>query len=387
MATGLRLASGQALCVEPDEAAYHYQVFTDHQTIDRCGEVRIADHGAYVVVLFVQANRVLSIQPDGRLETRAANAVGPWEQLHRNGTSLWQNGIPGTPLMIDGVIAPPVPDLQPLRISGRDFVTESGARRVLKGCDAFMAYRLFLDGGAAALVPFVEESRSLAFDLWRVFLMGSKRQNQVMDLAPSEAGYYDRLRPFVATLNANGLTLLATVFVDAQDVMPNVSARQAHWREMASQLRGTVTLLSAGNEWRKNGFDPGEMSDPGMIWSRGSDLSVGDNEHAPYRPYGSFAEYHPRRDLWASLMDTVASPVFIYETNGLQAPLIIDEPPKMGTNGSGGFEQPAMARRYAQHLSAECAGAVFHNYFNQRGLLMDGHTRMVAEAWQAGMTP
>jgi len=58
----------------------------------------------------------------------------------------------------------------------------------------------------------------------------------------------------------------------------------------------------------------------------------------------------------------------------------------MGTNGSGGFEQPAMARRYAQHLSAECAGAVFHNFFTQRGLLMDGPTRACAEAWQAGMT-
>ncbi len=273
------------------------------------------------------------------------------------------------------------PPLQPLRISGRDFVTETGARRVLKGCDAFMAYRHFLDGGAAALVPFVEESRALGFDLWRVFLMGSKAQNQVMDLRPSEAGYYDRLRPFAATLNANGITILATAFVDAQDVMPNQSQRQQHWKDVADRLRNTVTLLSGGNEWQKNGFNPGELSDPGMLWSRGSDLG----DSAPYRPYGSFAEFHPRRDLWASLMDTVASPVFIYETNGLSGPLIIDEPPKMGTNGSSGFTEPSMARRYAQHLSAECAGAVFHNWFGQRGLLMDGHTRTCADAWQRGM--
>lgn len=380
MSLGLRW-HGQAIGIDPHDPLH--AVYTNRDVVGAWEAVRITAHAdGWVDVLFLEANRQLCITPAGQFESRDAGAIGAWEQLTLT-TEPATIGRVGVTLTIDG--DPPVAPLVPLRISGRDFVDETGARRVLNGCDMFMAYRQFLDGGAAALVPFVEESHTLGFDLWRVFLMGSKAQNQVMDLQPSEPDYYDRLRPFVATLNANGITLLATVFVDAQDVMPDLARRQQHWRDVADRLRGSVTILSGGNEWRKNGFNPGELADPGMIWSRGSDLSVGDNEHAPYRPYGRVAEYHPRRDLWASLMDTVASPVFIHETNGLTGPLIIDEPPKMGTHGSRGFEDPPMARRFAQHYAAECGGAVFHNAFGQRGLRMDDPTRACAAAWQQGM--
>ncbi len=375
MSVGLR-RTGKYLGIDPHDPTF--RVYADRNALGSWEEIVITSHGGYVDVRFMAANRQLCITPTGQLESRPAGAIGEWEQhglVTEAGVTVL--GRSGVLLDVDGYAVP----LARLHVSGRDFVTETGARRVLKGCDMFMAYRQFLDGGAAALVPFVSESQALGFDLWRVFLMGSKPQNQVMDLRPSEPGYYDRLRPFVATLNANGIALLATVFVDAQDVMPVQSQRQQHWKDVADRLRGTVTLLSGGNEKSKNGFDPGELSDPGMLWSRGSD--VGDA--APYRPYGSFAEFHPRRDLWASLMDTVASPVYIYETHDLSGPLIIDEPPKCGTNGSSGFADPALAWRFARNYSTMTAGAVFHNWFGQRGLLMDDHTRTCAEAWQAGM--
>jgi hypothetical protein len=286
-------------------------------------------------------------------------------------------GLDGLPPMVP--LAPPLPHLQ---FSGIDCVDAAGNRTVLNGTDAFCAFRQFRDQGPGGLMPFVEESHELGFTMWRVFMQGSKAQNTVLQLDPHESGYYDDVRPFADYLNSQGLILLATVYVDEHDI----HAGGGHWLEMANRLRGSSTLLSGGNEWKKNGFDPGTLADPNMLWSRGSDLS----DVAPFVPYGAFAEFHPRRDLPASIMDTVASPVFIYGQapgqGGLTHPLIIDEPPKFGTSGSSPeFTTPRMAYRFARHYATECAGACFHNFFGQRGMLMDTNTRACAQAWTRGM--
>jgi len=275
-------------------------------------------------------------------------------------------------------VLPPTP-LQ-LAVRGADFVHADGSRRVFCGTDQFTAFRLFLDG--VDLTPLLMESQALGFDLWRVFLMGSVHQNGILQLSPSDSGYADALRMFADVVNAAGIVLLATVFVDAQDIMPAVGQRIDHWHRVADRLRGTQTLLSGGNEWSKNGFNPGELTDPGLLWSRGSD--VGDA--APYRPYGSFAEFHPRRDLPAALMDTVASPVFIRGKNSLTGPLLIDEPPRMGLDGSAPeYADPAVCWKFARHYATECSGAIFHARPGQRGQLMDPVTRACAEAWVRGM--
>lgn len=267
-----------------------------------------------------------------------------------------------------------------IRIQGIDFVDAAGHRLVFNGTDQFLAYRQFLDG--ADLEPAFAESKSFNFNCWRVFLMGSKAQNQVMDLKPSDAGYYEKLLPFAQLLNSRGILLLATVFVDAQDVLPNVAQQQQHWQRMTA-FASTNTLLSLGNEWHKNGFDPGNFSAlSGLVCSRGSDLS----DAAPFKPYWNFAEFHPRRDMPTSVMDTVASPVFIHGSGGLAGPLFIDEPPKFGTNGSSAeFVEPFTAYRFARHYATECGGACFHNFFGQRGQLMDGQTQACASAWSRGM--
>jgi len=228
------------------------------------------------------------------------------------------------------------------------------------------------------LGPFFAESRDFAFNLWRVFLQGSVTQNGVLELRPqSVPDYYARLQAFAHIINSQGIALLATVFVDNQDVGQDYG----HFARVCEALRGTATLISGGNEWHKNGFDPGRLGDPGMLWSRGSDLG----DAAPFRPYASFAEFHPRRDFPKSLDDSVASATFI-RASGLTGPLLIDEPAKFGTNGSAPiYADPFTAYRFARHYSTECGGAVFHNWFGQRGLLMDGPTRECAAAWSRGM--
>ncbi len=268
-------------------------------------------------------------------------------------------------------IPPPVPHLE---VRGRDFVDADGQRLVLNGLDQFCAYDQFLRGGLNDVL--FDESKVLGFNLWRVFLTGSVAQNGILELRPDRAAYYEGLRLFADLLNQHGIVLLATVYVDNQDI----KAGPDHWHRVADALRGSVTLLSGGNQWSKNGFNPGDLTDPGMLWSRGSD--VGDA--APFQPHGSFAEFHPRRDLPAALMDTVASPVFIDKT--LSAPLVISEPPRMGSNGSGdAYTDPFLCWKFARHYATECAGAVFHNANSMRGQVMDATTRACAAAWSKGM--
>lgn len=261
-------------------------------------------------------------------------------------------------------------------VRGRDFVDIAGNRIILNGTDMFLAYRQYLDG--QDLTPFFQESHELGFTMWRVFFQGSRAQNGVLQLSPQEPRYYERVRPFAQLLNSQGITLLAVIGVDNQDISSPVS----HWGQMADLLRDTGTLLSFGNEWSKNGFNPGAIPAPqGILWSRGSD--VGDQ--APFKPQGLFLEFHPVRNYTTAMRDAVASAIELYEVQGYQGPLIIDEPGRMGTNAHDGrFTDPKEVQAYARILTSLSAGVVMHNYFGQRGLLMDALTRECAKAWTRG---
>ena len=70
-------------------------------------------------------------------------------------------------------------------------------------------------------------------------------------------------------------------------------------------------------------------------------------------------------------------------TNTLTGPLIIDEPPKFGTNSD--FTSPRLTWQFFRHYATECGGAIFHKWFSQRGLLMDAATTDCAKAAVKGM--
>lgn len=274
-------------------------------------------------------------------------------------------------------VAPPIPVFTP---AGKDFLNERGQRIVLNGVDQFRAFRMFLDGDRSGLNALIQESHEFGFDLWRVFFQGSAQQNGILQLSPTEPGYYDHVRPFADWLNAQGIILLAEIYVDNQDIRSDMPG---HWQRMADRLRGSGTILSGGNEAPKNGFDPGQLTDPGMFWTRGSMLG----DQAPFKPTGPAMSFHPRRDLPTAKMDTVASPVFLYGQGGYpQIPLLIDEPPRMGSNGSGPeYANPRTCWEFARHYATEVAAVVFHNYWSMRGQLMDAVTRTCALAWQLGL--
>lgn len=342
-------------------------------------DFEVSRYGPGYVFRAKAANRMLRLTPDHRLESRPAGDNEGWGGYWlMNGS---QATIDGFSLDVEGFAVLGIP-----QVRGLDFVHPDGSRRVLRGIDAFWAFRQWLNGGPAAIQALMQESLELGFDLWRVFGMGSKRQNTIADLYPSEPQYFNQLRPFVDYLNSAGILVLFEVFVDAQDVMPDFNARMSHWRAVADKLRGAGVILSQGNERDKNGTRDDFVSDPNMpLWSRGSWTQDPD----PFRPKpegATLAQYHPRRDLWASLFDTVASPVTIWSRDGVTVPLIVDEPPRFGTNGSGPeYLDPKLTWKFFRHYATEFAAAVFHNYFSQRGLLMDGPTRDCARQAVLGM--
>lgn len=319
---------------------------------------------------FVAAKKPLRLNRDHTLGTGADHDGwgGQWAVSPDESRAVCD----GVVLALEGfVVTKPIH----LEQRGNDFVDASGARMVIPAVDAFLAYRQYLDGGAAALVPFVQESQRLGFKAWRVFMQGSKRQNQVMDLSPTESGYYDNLKGFADTLNANGLILLATVYVDNQDVQSPVS----HWSDLAARLKGTSTLLSGGNQWSKNGFDPWALSAPaGFIWSRGSD--VDDVQTVPNGAPAS--ELHATRVSFdRALMDSTASPPFMRQSGSTMVWMTEGNP----FGDSDGYSE-AQAWQLGRGYSILWALAVFHNRQSQRGQLMTETTARCGAAWVKGMT-
>src|SRR5215831_11019198 len=203
---------------------------------------------------------------------------------------------PTPPDIVGPVPGPPGAPCRPLHGDGVTIRNEANQRISLCGYDQFTAIRRILDG--ADIQPFIDESLSRGFNLWRVFAMASSQQNGYYTVSPSEPGFDDALRQLLQRTSAVGIYTLLNVYADCQDMGFDLSV----WHHLADVARPweVSTFLSGGNEWSKNYWDPHALPAPGLQWwSRGSD--VGD-QPPPY-PAGSFAEFHPRRDYPKSLDD------------------------------------------------------------------------------------
>lgn len=319
----------------------------------------------------VESGRYICVSESLRvLESRADTGMwgGEWEIID-GGTSFrcdkWTLTTEGYQSTIP---------ISQLTINGNDFY-QNGQRVSLIGCDMFLAYRQWLDGGTNTLAPFIAETKELGFQVWRVFMAGSVKQNTVLDLFPSrEANFYPQLKPFVKHLNDNGIIPLLTICVDMQDVMPNQSDRINHWNRIIQEFTnsGLSVLFSYGNEADKNGFDPYEVSAPSWVWwSRGSRT-----QDTFYTPNGATAaEFHPVRNIeeGRTQMDAVAS-VFYMQSKGCGM-LWLDESYPFDNNTPPHFGYD-LARLYATYWAL----FIFHNRQGQRGQLMGDGTKECAKA-------
>lgn len=278
------------------------------------------------------------------------------------------------------VVHAPPPVIAPVHLEARgsDFVDAAGRPTCLSGKDQFIAFRMWLDGRHDELEALVAESHEFNWTIWRIFFQGSKAQNTIFDLSPTEPGYYENVRPFADWLNARGIGLLAEIFVDNQDVRSPYS----HFDHMADLLRGSATILSGGNEAPKNGFDPQALRDPGMLWTRGSGLA---DEVTPQNG-ATAASFHQRTDYPATIMDAAASAVFMRD-HGYTL-LMMDEPTRFdqdGSNKSHVPDSPRFAFRLASIYRAMWNLVVFHDGAGQRGQLMAPPLREIAAQWALGL--
>jgi hypothetical protein len=376
MAIGLTF-DGKFLCVPPGQAT----VFADHAQLDRCGEVKVKDEGHGIVsILFDEAQRQFCV-PDPpnppHLETRPKGAIGGWEQfaLAADRKSIARAG------RTIGLVGYDVP--QPVAIHveqrGNDFVNAQGQRIVFPAIDQFFAFRQWRDGGPDALKPAIEESQRLGFTCWRMWAQGSKPQNTIATLLPTEAGFYDDVRPCTDYLNAAGIVPLWTGYIDNQDVQ----SPMAHWNRLGERLIGSAALLSLVNQWQKNigGLDINAFGSPGdgLIWSRGSSVNL--DEQTP--PRGAPAsELHPVDiSFERALMDSTASPINMREKHGSSLVWMTEGHPFGDANAWSERQAWQLARGY----SIDWGLAVFHNRQSQRMQLLHDDTARSAAAWVRGM--
>lgn len=259
-----------------------------------------------------------------------------------------------------------------LDIDGPWFIDKASRQRAfLLGTDQFVAYERFRAG--ADLSALYRESQDLGFWIWRVFTMAT------WTVHPDEDDL-SQIGPFVDELNAHGITPQLEVLADCQVLLPSWLHQQRRWQAICDRVRGKSVLVSGGNEWDKNGFDPIDLQEPGpdVIWSRGS--ATGDK--VPYLPPGLYHCFHPRRDYPKMLDDSVASATFL-AAHGYTRPLVMDEGIGFASYTQDGrrSNDPELARRLAGHYALEWAGAYFHNEPGMSCILMDDVTRRCAEAW------
>lgn len=145
--------------------------------------------------------------------------------------------------------------------------------------------------------------------------------------------YFERLLEFFDALARYDLQCEFTVFTDAQVLMPTRDDQRRHWDWMLTLLpQAPNAIVSAVNEYQKNGVNPADLSAPNgsVVCSPGSSISDTAPPLIGAWP-NSYREWHGRRDgkVWLSTDD------MWYVGNGIEegrgqyapsAPVVHNEP-------------------------------------------------------------
>ena len=198
--------------------------------------------------------------------------------------------------------------------SGRDFIAD-GQPIVTCGASNFLLFQRYLEGHD------IEPLLYPGFNSYRITLSMKYIPNLhgLKDLRPENyPGFFGHLGNFCDRLNVQGKYVESTILCDQQSDLLNTTKdwQRGFVRDCVDVLREktNASVVSLGNEFSKNGFDPNDFQKPlGVVFSFGSALS----DEAPPRPSDSdWREWHGRRD-WPKVFLAAEDMWFVRE--GIEA--------------------------------------------------------------------
>jgi hypothetical protein len=249
------------------------------------------DDGKYIVT-FISAQLVLSIQPDGRLETRPLGTDKSWEQLSIKDNVLFREGI-DVSLQLEGFVETIA--LQSLHIDGDDLKTEDGKRWVVVGCSDYMLPQLVAEG--VDIVPLLYRGpNTLRFFNTHGYIsdqVGLKRFH------PDVYGMSQWLQAnekAIDIANEHGYYIEANLICDNQLFNKDVNFLRNLQNQFCEMFRKKKGIYSLGNENDANGFNANDFDKPsGLIAACGSGLTGGPAPLSRGQPW-DLQFQHLRRD-------------------------------------------------------------------------------------------
>lgn len=291
MRVGLRL-SGKAIGVEPKPGADPnnndlFPVYADRDNVNEWEDVELTKQPDFWDARFLASSRQLTITPEGKLESRKQGAIGGWEQLQvlslTDGTfRLFRPGVT-TSLTIQGFVT--LPALSKLHRDGLELRTEGGLRHTIKGSTELLLGWRFDQGGAESILEVLEERRKLGFNNLRVLWQKDVNNTGHSPWQMPEG----KLVPFLELLTSYGFYTQGTILADCQVVSPSTQAQQERVNRVRSATTGVPSLIEQlGNEYDKNGHNPGNFASPGDRLAANSS-STENGKDAPYWDFFCFS--------------------------------------------------------------------------------------------------
>ena len=291
-------------------------------------------------------------------------------------------------------VRPTLSPAQPISIRDGAFWTADGQRWWWKFSTDFLLYKRFLDG--EDIRPIIWDRLTCGANGFRVALM----LHNIARFYPSDYGdrFWTELPKFNDLLTSWGCWWEATMFLDAQQVMPNPSQQLEHWARYGSTWITTPAEIpnpftELVNEYPKNGVDPSRFNSfPWLICSRGSGLG----DAPPYRPGWQYFGWHGRRDYPKVTSST--EDMWYVSQGGAWSNEVATYPPMIAVHDEpiGFAEQAQDGRRSSSPALAATLGAAakelgqggtFHSDDGIYSRLYSPRTRSCALAFFQGLSP
>lgn len=376
--------SGKYIGVEPGTTT----VYADRPAGGSWEELDIVkrNDGKYIVT-FRSAQLVLSIQPDGRLETRPFGTDGPWEQLTIKDGILSREGI-NVSLQLEGFVEDTKPSGTPLeRVYG---ASQYYFNKFIKGESGFLDYELFLQGRLDQLHSVLRQSLKLGSNCRRNFLMtmNTAVAGGLPPFNPDDYGddFFNKLPSFLDIYQEYGIYMYGSVFPD-NGLLPgwtDLGKQQRHWNrlgEVAKSHNG-VFALELTNEIDAHGFnwvDNTKFSPIGGVLCCSG--SMGDTGGSPMPdPQWDFCDHHTNRNRYPNRVVDECKANHPSRLKGKR--MVSGEPIGIGNPAENPNRtdnvQEAKERACGR---TTCAGMFVHSTHGGLSQLYDDFERPCVEAW------